>query len=197
LVEALKKLCRHPSLGNRLLERDVDGNGAPPSREPVPWGKGAAEIYYEFSKKMDTFENSDRQRYELGMRACENAVRWATNIAAGRWSPTVDREDIAWAVKLSERSFEAAVGGVERYMQEYFEFPQFCDRILDALDANGGEMKRRDVLRKFGRKQRYGNELERVLTQLKKEERINFIERTPQSGGTTSTVIVLEKLGGP
>ena len=193
LVTALTKLCRQPSLGNRVLDGDFNAlpSGTPPTREPVPWDEGAAEVYYAFSKKMDAFENSDRQRYELGMRACENAVRWATNIAIGRFSPTVDREDIEWAVKLSERSFNAAVGGVDRYMQEYLEFPKFCARILDALHANGGEMTKRDVLRLLGRKQRYGIELERALVQLKKEERIKFIERSPATGGPTSTVIVL------
>ena len=59
-------------------------------------------------------------------------------------------------------------------------FPKFFARILDALHANGGEMKRRDVLRLLGRKQRYGIELERALAQLKKEERINFLERSPR-----------------
>jgi len=59
-------------------------------------------------------------------------------------------------------------------------FPKFCARILDALHANGGEMKRRDVLRLLGRKQRNGIELERALAQLKKEERINFLERSPR-----------------
>lgn len=67
-------------------------------------------------------------------------------------------------------------------------FPKFFARILDALHANGGEMKRRDVLRLLGRKQRYGIELERALAQLKKEERINFLERSPATGGTTYTV---------
>ena len=199
LVTALKKLCRQPSLGNRLLDGDFNAlpSGTPPIREPVPWGEGAAEVYYAFSTKMDAFENSDRQRYELGMRACENAVRWATNIAVGRFSPTVDREDISWAVKLSERSFNAAVGGVDRYMQEYLEFPKFCARILDALHANGGEMTKRDVLRLLGRKQRYGIELERALLPLKKEERINFVERSPATGGPTSIVIVLVGERGP
>jgi Protein of unknown function (DUF3987) len=191
LITALKKLCRQPSIGERILERSFDGDDALPSREPVPWGEGAAEVYYAFSKKMDSFEAGDRQRYELGMRVCENAARLATNMAVGRGSPTVDREDIEWAVKLSERSFEAAIGGVERYMHEYLEFPKFCDRILDALRANGGEMPRREVLRQFGRKQRWGIELERALTQLKKEERISFEERSPRTGGPTSTVIVL------
>jgi Protein of unknown function (DUF3987) len=192
LITALKKLCRQPSIGERILNNKMDGSAPePPSREPVPWGEGASKIYYAFSKKMDSFEAGGRQRYELGMRVCENAARLATNMAVGRGSPTVDREDIEWAVKLSERSFNAAIGGVERYMHEYLEFPKFCDRILDALRTNGGELPRREVLRQFGRKQRWGIELERALTQLKKEERISFEERSPRTGGPTSTVIVL------
>jgi hypothetical protein len=55
------------------------------------------EAYLEFSRKIDAFEDSDQQRYTLGMRACENAARLATNVAVGRGSRTVDREDIAWA----------------------------------------------------------------------------------------------------
>jgi DNA replicative helicase MCM subunit Mcm2 (Cdc46/Mcm family) len=140
---------------------------------------------------MDAFEDRDRKSYELGMRACENATRLATNVAVGRGSPTVDREDIAWAIAWLERSLEAGCGGFDKYMQEYFEFPKLCDRILDALRANGGEMPRRDVLRLFGRKQRSGYELDRALTQLKKEERINFEERSPLTGGHTKTIIVL------
>jgi hypothetical protein len=71
----------------------------------------------------------------------------------------------------------------------------FWERILaqssDQVHANGDEMPRRDVLRLFGRKQRSGYELERALTQLKKEERIDFCERSPPNGGRAKSVIVL------
>jgi hypothetical protein len=97
------------TLSSKHLDQPVAG---PPKRQPVPWSTGAEEVYFAFSKKMDDFESSDRKRYELGMRACENAVRWATIVAVGRGSPTVDKEDIAWAIAWTERSVEAACGAL-------------------------------------------------------------------------------------
>src|SRR5262249_46394139 len=138
-----------------------------------------------FSKKMDDFEHQDRQRYELGMRACENAARLSTIVAVGRGSPTVDREDIAWAIALSQRSWTAACGGVERYMHEYFEFPKFCETVADVYRTEGW-LSLRDINRRFGRHQRYGNELTSVLKQLVREERITTDDRSPPTGGRTS-----------
>ena len=63
-----------------------------------------------------------------------------------RGSRTVDREDIEWAVRVAERSLEAAVGCVQKYMREYFEFPKFCDRVLERLGEFGGWRSTRDLL---------------------------------------------------
>jgi hypothetical protein len=73
-----------------------------------------------------TANKTNQQRYELSMRGPENAVRLATILACGQGSSAVSRRDIEWGVKLADLSFEAAIGGVEKFMQEYLEFPKFC-----------------------------------------------------------------------
>jgi hypothetical protein len=97
------------------------------------------------------------------MRVCENAVRLATILAVGRGSRTVDREDIQWAIRVAERSFDAMVGGVDKYMRKYFEFPKFCDEVLARLAKHGGWRSKRDLERDFRSNKRYGHELDNVL----------------------------------
>ena len=147
----------------------------------VAWGPGAGERYLEFSREMDKYE-SDRQRFELSMRACENAVRWATIVAVGRGSPTVDLEDISHAIAISKLSFEAAVGGVQQYMREYLEFPKYCDRVLEALRTEGF-ISDYQIYRRFGGNQRHGFELDRVLAQLKKQSHARHVTRHHRGGG--------------
>ena len=67
-------------------------------------------------------------------------------------------------------------------------FCLYLDPPLPTFSASSLLYLPADVLRLLGRKQRYGIELERALAQLKKEERINFLERSPATGGTTYTV---------
>ena len=88
----------------------------------MPWGAGAAEAYFAFSRRLDKLIETDPRRDELSRRGAENAVRLATIVAVGRGANSVDRADIEWAIKLAERSIEAAAGGIERYMREYLDF---------------------------------------------------------------------------
>ena len=184
LIEMLKRLPRQPG----ILDKPPNG---PPTRKRVEWSAGAEDVYIAFSKKMDDFEGSDRKRYELGMRACENATRWATNVAVGRGSPTVDKEDIAWAIAWTELSIEAACGGFERYMREYFEFPKMCDIVGEAIcfattHNASKQMSTHDIYHRFGRNQRWGNELDKVIAHLLKAGRIERSSYNPPLGGRTS-----------
>src|SRR5262249_17810158 len=172
LVEMLKMLPHLPDLLDRPRV---------PKRLQIEWGPGASARYFEFSRRMDKYEG-DRQRAELAKRACENAVRLATNVAVGRGSPTVDLEDSDWGMAGAERSFAPASGGIARYMQEYLEFPKFCDRVAEAF-AHRGFISKRDLNREFFRKMRMGFELERVVEQLIKQGRIRKATRIPESCG--------------
>jgi hypothetical protein len=103
---------------------------------------------------------------------------------------TVDREDIKWAVRLAERSFEAAVGGVAKYMREYFEFPKFREQVLAKLA--GGCRSHRDLERNFRSNKRYGFELDRALKQLLAEGRIVDEYRSRSGRGPSSRGYRLE-----
>jgi hypothetical protein len=176
LVDDLRKLLKHYQPPKEdPLNLLVDG---PIQVEPqrIEWGPGAADAYLQFSRKMDDLQELDPRRYELGMRACENAARLATIVAIGRASPTVDKEDIDWAIALASQSVDAACGGVAKYMRENFEFPKFCDKVLEFIASEGGWAAKREIERKFRTNARNGFEIKNALEQLKREERI--VERS-------------------
>jgi hypothetical protein len=177
LVAELKSLMpKRQSILNMPANELVDV--APPvskeNREKISWGSDEAKAaYFEFSREIDQWEDKNRRKFELGMRAAENAVRCATIVAAGCFSPTVDVGDIEWALKWSRVSFEAAEGGVKRYMHNYFEFPKFCEQVVERIDQEQDDfMSNRDLSRAFRRNMKYGHELDKVLAHLVKEGRI-------------------------
>jgi len=176
LVRGLRRLWRPLSLLDKFEDQ----------QEAIGWGEGAGEIYLAFSGRMDKFESVDNMKYQLGMRVCESSVRLATVVACGRGSPTVDREDIEWALRLGELSFGAACSNYPKYVKDYYEFPVFCRKIHEALTLE--RMTDRDLERRFRRNQRWGNEYERAMTQLKKEKLIRQVhwrdgERGPVKEG--------------
>jgi hypothetical protein len=178
LIEALTAL---PSSTTKILDRPV--NGGRPTKLEIGWGdEEAAQLYLTFSREMDFNEEGERRRFELGMRAAENAIRLATIVAIGRGARAIFRDDIAWGILLSRESFQAADGGAERYMHEHFEFPRQCERVAKKFKA-AGFISEPKFYREFGRNQRWGNELDRVVTQLKREQRIRDAVRTPPNGG--------------
>ena len=156
--------------------------GRPGHLLDIPWGPGAEDRYFEFSREMDQYEGKDDKRHILGMRATENASRFATNVAVGRGSPTVDFEDIDHSIKLNRLSFDAMVGGIKKYMKQYYDFPKFCDEVAQAFRQRGF-ISESQLNREFFRNMRWGNELSRVIDQLKKQGLIEYAEQSPATGG--------------
>ena len=160
---------------------------APPvprnERQKIRWDSEAAKtIYFEFSREIDQWEDKDKQKFELGMRATENGVRCATNVAAGCFSPTVDVRDIEWALRWSRVSLDAADGGVKKYMHAYYEFPKFCERVVQFIQSQEGFATDRELRRAFRRHMRYGNELEKATAQLEREGLIKRDHRRGERG---------------
>lgn len=178
LLDKLKKLIGPQ--GDTILDRPISGKLV---KCHIGWGDDEAQqLYLKFSGEMDFNEDGERRRYELGMRAAENASRLATIVAVGRGVRAVFKEDIGWGIALARESFKAADGGAERYMHEYFEFPKQCNRVAEAF-RKAKFLPEPKVYREFGRNQRWGNELPRVLNQLKLERRIRDDWQTPPNGG--------------
>jgi hypothetical protein len=176
----IAKLRLLPHAPDSILEKTAEGR--PGHLLDIPWGPGAEERYFEFSREMDQYEGKDDKRHILGMRATENASRFATNVAVGRGSPTVDFEDIDHSIKLNRLSFDAMVGGIKKYMKEYYDFPKFCDEVAGAFHQRGF-ISESQLNREFFRNMRWGNELGRVIDQLKKQGLIEYAERSPATGG--------------
>jgi hypothetical protein len=186
LVAELRRLMGlRPDL---LLDRKSDEIGValpvlPKDREKIRWGSDEAKAaYFEFSREIDQWEDKSRRKFELGMRAAENAVRCATIVAGGCWSPAVDVGDIGWALKWSRVSFNAADGGVEKYMRDYYEFPKFCERVLEFIRSQNGFASNRELGRAFRRNMKRGDELDKALNQLEKEGHIRSGSRQGSRG---------------
>jgi hypothetical protein len=181
-------LLRAIPLAKPLLDRKLDEDEqAPPveasDRQKIRWGSEEAKAaYFAFSAEMDQWEEKDKKKFALGMRATENGERCATNVAAGCGSSTVDLQDIEWGLKWSRVSFEAADGGFKKYMRDYYEFPKFCDEVLEAIRNNGGFISDREMGRRFRRNMKFGNELEKALRQLTNEGRIRRGVRSRSRG---------------
>jgi hypothetical protein len=173
LIEKLKLLPQAP---DSILEYTLDGR--PAQLLDIPWAPGASREYYATSRKLDSYEG---RRQVLAMRVCENANRFATIVAVGRGSLAVEADDNAHSLEICRRSFEGMVGGIDTYMREYYDFPKFCDEVGDAFRERGF-ISKRDLHRKFFRRQRQGFELDRVITELVKQERIEWGEHSSFSG---------------
>jgi hypothetical protein len=133
---------------------------------------GAQDVYLALSARMDECEARGGADKDLCQRVCENSLRIATIIAVGRGARAVSKRDIEFAIDLAEKSFDAVVGGAQRYMYERFEFPRMCEAVLAKIASYGGVAKVRDLKRDFRNSIRWGNELQRVFDHLIGEESI-------------------------
>src|SRR5262249_39681885 len=107
-------------------------------RRKIGWDSGEAKAaYFGFSKEIGGLEDKEKSRFELGMRATENAERCATIVAAGCFSRTVDERDIGWGLRWIRVSLDAVDGGVKKYMRQYYEFPKFCERVFEFIQSRG------------------------------------------------------------
>jgi hypothetical protein len=187
LVAGLRALPKQRAIAKEaLLEGVVGPDGKPKPAKPDEVSRAdddAKATYFAFSRELDKLAEGDEQRYQLSKRACENAVRIATNIAVGRWSPTVNREDITHAIAVARRSHDAACGGIAQYMRQYYEFPKFCERALAWMSEQpDGFATDYEFNRKFRSNARASFDLQNVINQLLREKRIVRALRTPARG---------------
>jgi SOS response regulatory protein OraA/RecX len=78
------------------------------------------------------------------------------------------------------------VGGITKYLREYYDFPKFCEKVAEAFRQRGF-ISKRDLNREFCRNMRWGNELDRVIDQLKKQGLIEDAKLAPPTGGNPAT----------
>jgi hypothetical protein len=181
LIADLKALHVPTSLGIDILKQVSSGvvgeDGPKPGqvegkREEFGWTAEAEAEYVRFSRCLDDLQDRDKRRYELMLRAQENASRLATIVSAGRGAERVEVEDMRWAIRMAELSAANMQRDLAKYLREYFDFPKSCDVIWQAaLNTQFRFISKRTCHRQFGRSQRHGFELDRATAQLVKEGR--------------------------
>jgi hypothetical protein len=167
LMDKLQKtVARYQAAGVKAL---LDRSGPLKPQSKLGWGPGADELYREFSKSIRL--ESDESVLELRVRAPEMAVRLATIRAAGRWSATVDEDDIKWGIELAQASADMLCAGVAEHMVPE-GLDGLCEKIIEVVQRNKGVCSVRDVYRSVRRRIKRSGDLEAALAYLEKEERI-------------------------
>jgi hypothetical protein len=72
-------------------------------------------------------------------------------------------------------------------MRNYYEFPTFCEKMLEFIEAEGGFVSEYILGRKFRSNQRRGFELENAIKQLAKEHHIRQVSRRTGERGPAAT----------
>jgi hypothetical protein len=152
------------------------------------WGPGAEAIFDDLARTVR--DAPDPLRRNLFIRTAELTVRVATIVAFGRGSHTVDRPDMEWARALVLGSAETLYAGVKKYTVDPQDFAGLCQRILDLLDANGGQITKREIKRRCTNYIHRGTDLDAALKHLDDAEQIRC--RLETTGGRPS--IIYEKL---
>jgi hypothetical protein len=153
LKEELKGLYRprpRPSILDQTLDQideieDLDDEAFEPEIR-MPWGVGAKQIWTTLIAKLR--EEPDELRRNLFARVPEMTIRIATEIAFGRYSPTVDQTDMEWARAWCLESAEGLHRDVLKYGVEPLDFPALCQKILKLAAAEGGRITKRDLSRR-------------------------------------------------
>jgi hypothetical protein len=113
----------------------------------LAWGADQAkELYGTLRDEVQERSDADVIARPFLARVVETAIRVATIIAAGRFSPTVDYDDMAVGRDLALQSSEAMIRGAKDHMAET-ETEASHNRIVRAIKASGGKLSKRDLLR--------------------------------------------------
>jgi hypothetical protein len=145
------------------------------------WGADQAkELYDTFRTEIEERSDADPTENAFLARTVETAIRIATIIAAGRFSNTVDYDDMQLGKELALTSAAFMIRGAREHMAET-ETEAAGNRIVRTIKKHGGKISKRDLLRTM----RYlkKNELEPLLRSLMDAEVIAEIKKEPTTAG--------------
>ena len=114
------------------------------------------------------------------------AIRLATIRAAGQFSLTVNRDDMAWGRDLAVLSADMLCDGVAKYMRVPLDFSEICAEIVARIRKRGGKMRLRDVLRSFEKHVKRGTDIHAALSHLVDSEQLEKVKEEPPHGGRPS-----------
>jgi hypothetical protein len=163
---------------------DIDDEPFDPEIEMV-WGAGARQVWIDLDEKLQ--KETDNLRRDLFARVGEMTIRFATIVAFGRHSLTVDRADMEWARALVLESAEGLYRDVLKYTVDMQDFPGVCQRILELATPHRW-ISTRDLNRGCLNYLKKGTDLGAALDYLVKAERLRVEVRGggPKGGRPSS-----------
>jgi hypothetical protein len=182
LRDELREMYRPPRVKVILDEKldddheDIDDEPFDPEIEMV-WGIGAKQVWTDLVKELE--EETDSVRRDLFARVGEMTIRFATIVAFGRHSMTVDRADMEWARALVMESAEGLHRDVLKYTVDMQDFPGLCQRIME-LATPDRWISDRDLNRGCQNYLKKGADLDAALKHLVNAERLR---REVRGGG--------------
>ncbi len=143
----------------------------------LTWGSAAAkQIRIDLANQLN--DEPDELRRNLFGRVPEMTVRLATNVAYGRFSPTVDELDMLWARAWALRSAQTMHEGVLKHSVDPLGHAALCRKVIEWITEAGGWISKRDLYRKAKRLISKGGDIKAAIEYLKDSEEIREEPRT-------------------
>jgi hypothetical protein len=194
LVEELRKLPRCKLEPLSILDVPISSKDGAPI---IKWGEvdnwthqtweseEVQDVWLAASNAM--LEEKNEKKQWIGKRGGEHAIRAVSSVVAGCDRTVVTMQDVTWGLPIARRSIDVAYEGAQKFLQTYLHFPEMCQEIYDDIVLGGGFRSTRYLIRKYPRKDRYGNGLyARAITQLQLEGRLS--KEVSRSTGGRPTV---------
>lgn len=138
IIASLQKLAGGP-LANHM------GDIIDP--KPLAWGAGTEAAFTALRRSLDQRSDANPDESDYLQRVPENALRVATIIAAGRFSPTVDASDVDFGSRLALQSAEMMLASARDHMAETEN--QANSKLVLGIIRTAGRISRRDLYRKI------------------------------------------------
>lgn len=183
----LKRLYTGGSLLHASL-RNSTTLDVPPTA--LGWGAQAEDAYEVFREEIEGRSDADADARPFLARTVEMALRIATIVAAGRFSQTVDLDDMMAGRSLALASAEVVLSGARDHIADT-ETQAAANRIVRTIRAHGGRMQRQHLLYAL-RHSMKARDLNPLLDEMiEAETLLSARGETSKTGGRAPTIYVL------
>jgi hypothetical protein len=154
------------------------------------WGAQAEDAYEVFREEIEGRSDADADARPFLARTVEMALRIATIVAAGRFSQTVDIDDMMAGRSLALASAEVVLSGARDHIADT-ETQAAANRIVRTIRAHGGRMQRQHLLHAL-RHSMKARDLNPLLDEMiEAETLLSARGETLKTGGRAPTIYVL------
>lgn len=158
-----------------LAAMSLTRHDAAPDYIKIPWGAGAEDDYFRFSKMISAKQEEDSQVAPFLARTVEYAIRLATIRAISRnlGSPSVSRDDMSWGCDFAMHCAGVMVRGARDNMSEN-DHQANVKMVLGHI-RKAGKLARNQLVRKIDGKLEH-RVLEGIIKLLVESEQVESVE---------------------